>query len=216
MKLLICVIFFLSCSQKEVEQKLEPNEIKVDSNITDTVQLPVGKKEENKYQTKGVFLSKNYKKIITATIRTNLGDMMFELYPNRSPIATENFINLSKSGFYNNNIFFRLVQDFIVQTGDKTNTGYGDSGFYFKTETHPDLSHDRAGMLSYANYDKVSNSSQFFITLSAQTQLDDRHPIFGMLLQGRDVLDQINSIEVDEKNKPLKEIKIIDILIKGY
>lgn len=215
LKIVFILLFFISCSKTENTKKQLNRNIAKDSILSDSLQ-PKAKEIRPKVHPdapKGVFIKSPTSKIILADINTSVGKMTFELYPNRAPLATENFINLSKKGFYNGNEFFRLVQDFIVQTGDKTNTGYADAGYYFKTERHMDLSHDRKGILSYANHDKESNSSQFFITLSAQTQLDERHPVFGMLLKGHDVLEKINNQDVDDKNRPINTIKILSIKI---
>lgn len=164
---------------------------------------------------KGVFRYKQFNNMLSAEFFTNFGKMVFELYPEKKPLTVENFVNLSKRGFYNNNEVVRLIEDFIVQSGDKTNTGYGDAGYYFKTEHHEDLSHNRFGMLSMANHDSESNSSQYFITLSAQPQLDERHPVFGMIISGHDVLRKIAAVKTDDKDRPLNKIIIKKIVIKG-
>ncbi len=149
-----------------------------------------------------------------AVIVTSLGEMSFELLPNEAPLATENFINLAKAGYYNGNQFLRVIPEFVVQAGDKSNTGFGDAGYYFETETHPDYSHDRLGVLSYANSGPSKNSSQFFITLSAQRHLDGKHPIFGLLISGEDVLKKIAAVKTGKNDRPLNPIEITSVRIE--
>ena len=150
-----------------------------------------------------------------AVFYTNYGNMTFQLFPERLPIAVENFVSLVRSGYYNGNKFFRIEEEFIIQAGDRTNTGYADVGYYFDTEFHDELTHGRFGVLSYANNDIHTNSSQFFITLSAQRQLDKQHPPFGVITKGKDVLRDIGRLPVDAKNRPQVDVIIRKIEITG-
>lgn len=139
-----------------------------------------------------------------ATIKTNKGDMRLELYADKAPLTVNNFVFLARDKFYDGVPFHRVIQDFMVQTGDPTGTGRGGPGYRFRDEIHPQLKHDGPGVLSMANAGPNTNGSQFFITHVATPWLDGKHTVFGKLLEGQDVLfaieqgDFINTIEIEE------------------
>lgn len=130
---------------------------------------------------------------LTATIKTNKGDIRLKLFPDKAPLTVLNFVNLSKRGFYNNLKFHRVIQDFMIQGGCPLGTGTGGPGYRFKDEFSPGLKHDKPGMLSMANAGPNTNGSQFFITHVPTPWLDNRHSIFGEVV---DATDQkvVNSI----------------------
>ena len=139
-----------------------------------------------------------------ATIKTNKGDMRLELYADKAPMTVNNFVFLARDKFYDGVPFHRVIQDFMVQTGDPTGTGRGGPGYRFRDEIHPQLKHDGPGVLSMANAGPNTNGSQFFITHVATPWLDGKHAVFGKLIEGEDVLfaieqgDFINTIEIEE------------------
>ncbi len=141
-----------------------------------------------------------------AVIETSMGTMEFELYEDRTPVTTSNFIKLAKQRFYDGLIFHRVVKGFVIQGGDPTGTGAGDAGYTIPDEIRPDLKHDSVGVLSMANRGPNTGSSQFFITLAAAPHLDGKHSVFGRLIKGEDVLLAIGSVEVDERDRPLKDV----------
>jgi len=141
-----------------------------------------------------------------AVIETSMGTMEFELYEDRTPVTTSNFIKLAKQSFYDGLIFHRVVKGFVIQGGDPTGTGAGDAGYTIPDEIRPDLKHDSIGVLSMANRGPNTGSSQFFITLAAAPHLDGKHSVFGRLIKGEDVLLAIGSVEVDERDRPLKDV----------
>jgi cyclophilin family peptidyl-prolyl cis-trans isomerase len=149
-----------------------------------------------------------------AVIETNMGNMEFELYEDKAPITSKNFIALSNRGFYDGLIFHRVVKGFVIQGGDPTGTGTGGSGNTIPDEFSPDLKHDSLGILSMANSGPNTGSSQFFITLAPESHLDGKHSIFGRLIKGEDVLLAIGSVEVDQNDRPIEDvtmrIKIIE------
>jgi len=141
-----------------------------------------------------------------ALIETNMGTMEFELFEDRAPITTKNFIDLAEKGFYDGLIFHRIVEGFVIQGGDPTGTGTGGAGYTIPDEFHPELKHNSIGILSMANSGPDTGSSQFFITLAPATHLDNKHAVFGRIIKGEDVLLAIGSVEVDENDRPLTEV----------
>lgn len=143
--------------------------------------------------------SKNY----TATIETEKGNLVLELFASDVPVTVNNFVFLAREGFYDNTTFHRVIADFMAQGGDPTGTGSGGPGYKFADEftehTHV------TGALSMANAGADTNGSQFFITYSPQHHLDGHHSVFGQLIEGMDVLlqikngDVINRIVIEEK-----------------
>jgi cyclophilin family peptidyl-prolyl cis-trans isomerase len=131
-----------------------------------------------------------------ATIKTNKGDITFELYTDKAPITTANFIKLAKSGYYNNVTFHRVIPDFMIQTGDQTGTGRGGPGYSIKDEFTPSLRHDSPGIVSMANSGPNSGGSQFFITHTPTPWLDDKHAIFGKVSEGMDTVNKIQQGDV--------------------
>lgn len=129
----------------------------------------------------------------TGTIKTNKGDLKFELYDDAAPIAVENFKKLANQGYYNGVSFHRVIPNFMVQTGDPTGTGAGGPGWTIKCETGGDKQfHDR-GVLSMAHRGKDTGGSQFFIchNRSGVAHLDGVHTCFGKVTEGLEVLDEI-------------------------
>ena len=141
-----------------------------------------------------------------AVIETNMGTMEFELFEDKAPITTKNFIDLAEKGFYDYLIFHRIIGGFVIQGGDPTGAGTGGAGYTIPDEFHPELKHDSIGILSMANSDPDTGSSQFFITLAPASHLDNKHAVFGKLIKGEDVLLAIGSVEVDENDRPLTEV----------
>ncbi len=123
-----------------------------------------------------------------ATISTELGDIVLELYADKVPVTVNNFVFLAREGFYDGCTFHRVIKDFMVQGGDPTGTGRGGPGYRFADEFHPKLKHDGAGVVSMANAGPDTNGSQFFITHVATPHLDGRHAVFGHVIEGMDVV----------------------------
>lgn len=148
------------------------------------------------------------------TIETNMGEIKVELFKDKSPITVDNFLKLANDGFYDGVIFHRVIDDFMIQTGDPTGTGTGGPGYTIEDEFHPSLKHDRLGVLSMANTGMPnSGGSQFFITLVPTPWLDNKHSIFGKVIEGKDVVKSIGSVEVDNSDRPLEEVKILSVTV---
>jgi peptidylprolyl isomerase len=154
-----------------------------------------------------------------AIFETNKGKFTVELYENKAPITTGNFIKLAQKGFYNGIIFHRVIKDFMIQTGCPQGTGTGGPGYTINDEFHKDLSNLR-GTLSMANRGPNTGGSQFFINLVDNTYLDfnkepltSQHAVFGKVVEGMEVVDMIGNAKTDRNDKPLDKIVITKITI---
>ena len=149
----------------------------------------------------------NMKKV---KLETNHGDIVIELYDDM-PITTGNFIKLIEEGIYNGVIFHRVIDGFMIQGGDPTGTGFGDPSIpNIQDEfTHEPANKNDRGTISMANSGPNTGSSQFFINLANNNFLDGKHPTFGKVIEGMDVVDKIAKVEKDSSDKPLEEVKII-------
>jgi len=149
-----------------------------------------------------------------ATIETTKGTIVIELYQDEAPKTVANFIKLAKQGFYNGIIFHRVIPGFMIQTGDPTGTGTGGPGYMFADEFSPNLRHDGPGVLSMANAGPNTNGSQFFITLAATPWLDGKHAIFGRVIEGQVVVEQIASVQRNAQDRPLTDIVMKQVTIQ--
>ena len=124
----------------------------------------------------------------SATIATDKGDMVIELFADKTPKTVNNFVFLAREGYFDGTIFHRVIPDFMAQGGDPTGSGRGGPGYRFNDEFHPSLKHSKPGILSMANAGPGTNGSQFFITHVPTPHLDNKHSVFGQLTSGMDVL----------------------------
>ncbi|WP_436923729.1 peptidylprolyl isomerase [Halosimplex amylolyticum] len=169
---------------------------------------------------------------LTATLHTSEGDIEVRLFEDKVPNTVEAFVDHAtqsdyeeaeigpgegawedpESGekrvdpLYEDVEFHRVIEDFMLQVGDPTGTGRGGPGYTFDDEFHEDLRHDEPGKLSMANRGPDTNGSQFFITLDAQPHLDDKHAVFGEVIDGMDVVEKIGSVETDPSDRPIDTI----------
>jgi len=148
--------------------------------------------------------------MVRVKFTTSFGEILINLYKDM-PITTGNFINLIKSGTYDNTIFHRIIPNFMIQGGDPTGTGYGDSEIpKIKDEfTHASGNKNKRGTISMANAGPNTGSSQFFINLVDNNFLDTKHPVFGKIISGMDVVDKIAKVKTNEMDKPLEKVEII-------
>ena len=149
-----------------------------------------------------------------AVLDTTKGRIVIELREDAAPKTVANFIKLAKSGFYNGVIFHRVIPGFMVQTGDPTGTGRGGPGYTFEDEFSPSLHHDAAGVVSMANAGPNTNGSQFFITLAPTPGLDGKHAIFGRVVEGQGVVDDIAAAPRNAQDRPLADIAMTTISIE--
>jgi cyclophilin family peptidyl-prolyl cis-trans isomerase len=147
----------------------------------------------------------------TATFKTEKGDFVVELFADKAPRTVNNFVFLAREKFYDGVTFHRVIRDFMAQGGDPTGTGTGGPGYKFADEFHPILKHDGPGILSMANAGPNTNGSQFFITHRATPHLDNRHSVFGKVIQGMDVVWAIPERDPGRATQPGAQILTIEI-----
>ena len=178
-----------------------------------------------------------------AKITTSMGELTVQLFPSQAPKTVKNFVSLAEDHYYDGTIFHRVIPEFMIQGGDPTGTGMGGESIYgapFEDEFSLDLFNIR-GALSMANAGPNTNGSQFFIVQSTQIPadlieqmkaanypkevidmyqnggtpwLDHRHTVFGQVMQGLDVVDQMAAVHTDPQDKPVKDIKIESVVIE--
>ena len=151
------------------------------------------------------------KKKYKAHMETDKGTMVIELFADRVPKTVNNFVFLVREGYYDGVIFHRVINNFMAQGGDPTGTGMGGPGYKFGDEFHPSLRHDKQGMLSMANAGPNTNGSQFFITHGPTPHLDNRHAVFGQVVEGLDVLMSIPARDPNNRNGPAVKMTRVTI-----
>lgn len=149
-----------------------------------------------------------------ARFETSMGTFDIELFEDKAPKTTENFITLVERGFYNGLIFHRVIDGFMIQGGCPKGDGTGGPGYTIPDEFHSDLRHSGEGILSMANAGPNTGGSQFFITLAKTEWLDGHHAVFGKVIKGMDVVKAIGKVETDPfRNRPYEDVKINKITI---
>ena len=149
-----------------------------------------------------------------AEFTTNKGTFEVELFEDKAPITTKNFIDLSEKGFYDGLIFHRVIDGFMIQGGDPNGNGTGGPGYTIPDEFDPALKHDDEGILSMANAGPNTGGSQFFITLAATPWLDNHHAVFGKVIEGMDVVRDIGHTQTGYGDRPVHDVVIEKITIK--
>ncbi|MCP2176128.1 peptidylprolyl isomerase [Williamsia maris] len=169
-------------------------------------------------------------KTATATVHTNRGDIVIDLFGNHAPKTVENFTGLATGSkeysqpnasggdsgpFYDGSVFHRVISGFMLQGGDPTGTGTGGPGYQFGDEFHPELVFDQPYLLAMANAGPGTNGSQFFITVAKTPHLNRKHTIFGVVAddESKAVVDAIGATSTDRRDKPLEDVVIEKIEI---
>ena len=142
-----------------------------------------------------------------AVLETNKGKITLQLYDNM-PLTAGNFKTLVEQGFYDGVIFHRVIDGFMIQGGDPTGTGKGGPGYAIKDEFTQNNRNDR-GTIAMANAGPNTGGSQFFINVANNNFLDSKHPVFGKIIEGMDVVDAIVKVPRNAQDRPLEEVKII-------
>lgn len=141
-------------------------------------------------------------------LETNHGDIVIQLYDDM-PITTGNFEKLVSEGFYNGVIFHRIIDGFMIQGGDPEGTGMGGPGYNIQDEfTHVGGNRNKRGTISMANAGPNTGGSQFFINLVDNSFLDTKHPAFGEVIEGQEVVDNIAKVAIDPRDRPLEDVVI--------
>lgn len=137
---------------------------------------------------------------------TNKGVFVAEMFEDKAPLTTKNFIELVEKGFYDGIIFHRVIDGFMIHGGDPTGTGMGGPGYKIKDEFGEGLKHDDEGILSMANAGPNTGGSQFFITLAPTPWLNGHHAIFGKVVEGMDVVRLIGVVPTDFRDRPREAV----------
>ncbi|AUS78783.1 peptidylprolyl isomerase [Actinoalloteichus sp. AHMU CJ021] len=170
-------------------------------------------------------------KVVTAVLHTSQGDIRLALYPDKAPKTVRNFVGLAtgtaeysepnargeRSGpFYDGVIFHRVINGFMIQTGDPTGTGRGGPGYRFQDEFHPELQFNRPYLLAMANSGPGTNGSQFFITVVPTTHLNFKHTIFGQVAdqESRNVVDAIAGTATAAHDRPVTDVVIDQVTVE--
>jgi len=160
---------------------------------------------------------------------TTEGNFTIRLFDQEAPKTVENFVGLAEGTkqwsdprtnqkvqkpYYDGTIFHRIIDGFMIQGGDPLGQGIGGPGYNFADEFHPKLRHNKAGTLSMANRGPNTNGGQFFITLAPTPHLDDRHSVFGEVVEGMDVVNRIGKTPTADRDRPIKDITIQTVTIE--
>jgi peptidyl-prolyl cis-trans isomerase A (cyclophilin A) len=151
----------------------------------------------------------------TALFETTHGDFRVELFEARAPITTGNFVELIEKGFYNDIVFHRVIDGFMIQGGCPQGTGTGGPGYKIKDEFHPELRHTEEGILSMANAGPNTGGSQFFVTLAATPWLDGKHAVFGKGVEGMDVVRAIGKVPTGRGDRPNEPVVMKKVTVES-
>jgi cyclophilin family peptidyl-prolyl cis-trans isomerase/protein-disulfide isomerase len=188
---------------------LQPSYVLDYQSMSDAVGLIVlGQKQFSQCPSFSVDQQKQY----IATLHTEKGDIVMQLFPDKAPLAVNSFVFLARQGWFDGVTFHRVIPGFMAQAGDPSGTGKGNPGYFFNNEIN-DLKFDKPGMVGMANNGPDTNGSQFFITFAPASHLDDRYTVFGQVLSGLDVAEKLtpHDPEQDIASKPGDKILSVDI-----
>jgi len=161
---------------------------------------------------------------------TTEGNFTIRLFDQEAPKTVENFVGLAEGTkqwsdprinqkvqkpYYNGTIFHRVIDGFMIQGGDPLGQGIGGPGYNFADEFHPKLRHNKAGTLSMANRGPNTNGGQFFITLGKTPHLDDRHSVFGEVVEGMDVVRKIGKVQTKPGDRPAQDVVMEEVTVEG-
>jgi len=178
--------------------------------------------------TAGAEKEKKVSEPLYATFKTSMGDIVVRLHEDKAPKTVENFVGLAtgtkewtdpktgqkvKRPLYSGTIFHRVIPNFMIQGGDPLGSGRGGPGYRFNDEFHPDLKHNKPGILSMANAGPNTNGSQFFITTVPTPHLDNRHSVFGEVVKGQDVVVAIGNAPRGPGDRPQKDVVLQEVVI---
>jgi cyclophilin family peptidyl-prolyl cis-trans isomerase len=207
-RFLIISLFVSACGSNEVEEITETTiqDNKGESTMSD-------EKVYSSMPEMSIDQSKSY----TAVIQTSMGDLTVEFFSDTAPVTVNNFISLSKDGYYDNIIFHRVISGFMIQGGDPSGTGHGEygkfPGYTFEDELNNQQPYEK-GILAMANAGPNTNGSQFFI-MHVDYPLPYQYTIFGKVTDGLDVIDTIASVQTAEGDKPVEDVVILGVTVSS-
>ena len=204
----LTLLTFISCTNESdtLNESVELNTIEQEGDVLSNNKVYDSMPEMN------IDISTKY----TAVIKTSMGDMSVDFFTEDAPMTVNNFINLSRDGYYDNVIFHRVISGFMIQGGDPSGTGHGEMGKYpgykFEDELNNQRSYEK-GILAMANAGPDTNGSQFFI-MHVDYPLPYQYTIFGFVTEGLDIIDKIASVETGDGDKPVNDVVIKSVEIK--
>ena len=204
----LLLLTFISCTNESdtLNESVELNTIEQEGDVLSNNKVYDSMPEMN------IDISKKY----TAVIKTSMGDMSVDFFTEDAPMTVNNFINLSRDGYYDNVIFHRVISGFMIQGGDPSGTGHGEMGKYpgykFEDELNNQRSYEK-GILAMANAGPDTNGSQFFI-MHVDYPLPYQYTIFGFVTDGLEVIDKIASVETGDGDKPVNDVVIETVEVK--
>ena len=204
----LTLLTFISCTNESdtLSESVELNTSEQEGDVLSNNKVYESMPEMN------IDISRKY----TAVIKTSMGDMSVEFFTEDAPMTVNNFINLSRDGYYDNVIFHRVISGFMIQGGDPSGTGHGEMGKYpgykFEDELNNQRSYEK-GILAMANAGPDTNGSQFFI-MHVNYPLPYQYTIFGFVNEGLDIIDKIASVETGDGDKPVNDVVIKTVEIK--
>ena len=199
---------FLSCSSLSLENENSVELVNENEGVNEM--------SENKVYSEMPEMNIDVSKKYTAVIKTSMGDMSVELFTEDAPLTVNNFINLSRDGYYDDVIFHRVISGFMIQGGDPSGTGHGEMGKYAGYKFEDELNNQREyekGILAMANAGPDTNGSQFFI-MHVDYPLPYQYTIFGLVTDGLDVIDKIASVQTGDGDRPVDDVVIKKVEVK--
>ena len=232
---LITTLILSGCSSTQEEVKIQ-TKIQTESQTSTQAQQETKSIEKIETSTKPESKTKSERQservsMNTAILKTSMGDITIELFPNQAPKTVKNFVDLAtgakewtdpnigekvKTKLYDGTIFHRVIPGFMIQGGDPLGSGMGGPGYNFADEFHGELSFDKPYLLAMANAGPNTNGSQFFITVAPTTWLNRKHTIFGQVTDpaSQKVIDAIATVKTGANDKPVQAVKIESVTIK--
>ena len=199
---------FLSCSSLSLENENSVELVNENEGVNEM--------SDNKVYSEMPGMNIDVSKKYTAVIKTSMGDMSVEFFTEDAPLTVNNFINLSRDGYYDDVIFHRVISGFMIQGGDPSGTGHGEMGKYPGYKFEDELNNQREyekGILAMANAGPDTNGSQFFI-MHVDYPLPYQYTIFGLVTDGLDVIDKIASVQTGDGDRPVDDVVIKKVEVK--
>lgn len=190
-----------------LKPKITPPKVQVNNSISPTTMSP-----EPTMSTNAPKMQIDAKKTYQATLATNMGKIVIELDAKNTPITVNNFVTLAQKKFYDGTIFHRIIDGFMIQGGDPQGTGMGGPGYSIPDELGAGNKNDK-GTISMANAGPNTGGSQFFINLVSNNFLDDKHAVFGKVIEGMDVVEKIGKVKTGAQDKPASDVTIQSVTI---
>ena len=204
----LTLVVFISCSGQTdtLNESVELNTNNEEGEVLSNNKVYESMPEMN------IDITKKY----TAVIKTSMGDMSVDFFTEDAPMTVNNFINLSRDGYYDDVIFHRVISGFMIQGGDPSGTGHGEMGKYPGYKFEDELNNQRAyekGILAMANAGPDTNGSQFFI-MHVDYPLPYQYTIFGIVTDGQDVIDKIAAVQTGDGDRPVTDVVIKTVEVK--